>query len=1058
MKPIIPKLWMVIAMLWLSISASAYDFEVDGIRYDITSMTELTVSASSLSEMVEPNLVIPESVDFNGKTLQVTNLGVGFAQNNSVIEKVIINADIESISKNAFFGCVNLQSADIKCASRIEYGAFSNCERISELVLSDHLSEIGKYAFSECINLETINLPESLLLLGEKAFQGCSKLNHVDISNVNNIQSSTFEDCVSLSDIQISSKIEEIGSSAFKTTALETFEIPNSVISIGEYVFSNCPKLQSLSIGSGINTISAPLFTECPALSDLSFSDGDNALTFSYTTGDAKFKSSGSSESMGVSAYGCFEGTNIKNVYIGRNLKCGSPRYKAYSVPFLGNGTLETLTIGPKVSNIPLAGMWSGGGDITESTFASYIVGFFQGCENLKKIKILGGGLTSLSNQIFQDCISLQDISFGYMISSIGSNAFENCESLLNLYFYSETAPSYSGEFPNNLYINSKVFIPIGARTSYETTSPWKNFWNLEESADLIAGFTLDGIKYEVLQDHNVQIIGTTFEELSDIILSRTVIYQGQEFILTAISQTAFTGNEYIQSIEISDGIVEIKDNQFKDCINLSKIVLPDNLTVIGANAFMNCYTLTDINIPNTVHSIGDYCFYECKLLSAIDLKDCGISLISNSAFENCEQISIISLPTSVQTIDSRAFKGCKSLLGMNLQNVQYIGDEALSHCESIKSINIPESCMIVGNGAFDGLNNLKRLTIEQGSIPIVVGYSNDLTLSSAITPFPNPSDVDEKRTGFRNGYYDGLFYGLPIEHLVINRDIELPKYYERTMGNSTSSYSTVYNDIVYYPPFYGLTNLKYLEIGENVSAICKNQIEAVVDAVPTTMEYTNFGKCDNIEVVVSNNPNAPIGGGFSQTVYEKAPLFLPNGGLESYKSDDYWKNFAQMNETSFIPIESITFESDEVIIGINESKMLSPIINPSNASIRTLNWSSSNASIIEVSEDGVVTSSSQEGEAVITATACDGTGVTNSIKVIVPEGAGVSDMYSDSNIDISVAEGKLYIRGKADTDTVLVYNVQGQLIISTNDSSINIGSKGIYIVKIDSVSKKVII
>ena len=80
------------------------------------------------------------------------------------------------------------------------------------------------------------------------------------------------------------------------------------------------------------------------------------------------------------------------------------------------------------------------------------------------------------------------------------------------------------------------------------------------------------------------------------------------------------------------------------------------------------------------------------------------------------------------------------------------------------------------------------------------------------------------------------------------------------------------------------------------------------------------------------------------------------------------------------------------------------------------------------------------------------------SIKVIVQERTGVSDVLSDDDIDISVENGKLYIRGKSDTDVVSVYNLQGQLIISTNDNWIDIGSKGIYIVKVDSISKKVII
>lgn len=63
---------MVMAMLCLAISASAYDFEVDGIQYEITSFTNLTVKACSLSTDSTKNVVIPKVVSFNGRSLSVT--------------------------------------------------------------------------------------------------------------------------------------------------------------------------------------------------------------------------------------------------------------------------------------------------------------------------------------------------------------------------------------------------------------------------------------------------------------------------------------------------------------------------------------------------------------------------------------------------------------------------------------------------------------------------------------------------------------------------------------------------------------------------------------------------------------------------------------------------------------------------------------------------------------------------------------------------------------------------------------------------------------------------
>lgn len=1058
MKQILLSTGMVIAMLLSFLPASAYDFEADGIYYDIKSFTELTVTAVTVSDNVGKDIVIPTTVDFNGKTLRVTDLGGSFAQGNTVIETVDIDGEIEMVSQYAFADCSELRSVTLKRSNAIGIGSFMGCIKLSDVELSNSLVSVGNKAFSGCTSLESLALPETLTHIGESAFLGCIKINNLDISAVLDIPSSAFEDCCALTNLKISDSLNSIGSQAFKGTPFLKFTIPSSVTNVGQYVFSGCHKLESVSIGNGITALSTPLFEDCPSLTELIIEDGESPLYFSYITGNAKYTSPHNPNSYSVNAYGCFEGVNLKEVYIGRSLKCGTVGYKTYSVPFLGNETIEKITIGPKVNSIPLAGMSSSGGDISESTWAEYKVGFFQGCSNLKEVTILGGGLKHLSNQLFEDCVNLSTITLGYGVSSIGSSALSNCDALSDIIFYSEIAPSYQSVFPNSQYINCKLSIPVDSEESYKSTSPWENFWNIEENPDLVAFFVVNDIQYEVIQNNEVQIIGTTLKEKSDIELGAVVTYKGKEYSVVDIAEDAFAGNQYLLSITIPNSISVIKDNQFKECKYLTQVNLLANMQFVGNSAFENCVSLSEINIPNTLKKIGDSCFKGCNSLASLDFSDSKISNIPTRAFYDCKKIQSLVLPNSVIFIGDQAFYNCESLTSLVLRNVETIGNEAFYYCKSIERLEVPLSCKVIGNGSFSKMLGLKNVTIEAGNDILVVGHNNDLSLANTITPFPNPTNVDERRTGFRNGYYDGLFYGLPIERLVINRDIELPKYYERTTGSSTSSYSTVYNDIVYYPPFYGLSNLKYVEIGENVSAICKNQIEAVVNAKPTTMEYTNFGNCDNIEVVVSNNPNAPIGGGFSQAVYDTATLFLPNDGELSYKADKYWKNFSHISQSALIPIESISFATDELMVDINASQQLEPIINPNDASLKNLKWGSSNSSVVKVSDDGIISSTSRQGEATITATACDGSGKTAILHVVVKEGAGVDDILIDGNAHILIENDTIIISGKSNEQRVDIYTLSGQLIKSTFDNSITITSKGVYIVSIGSHNYKVII
>ena len=534
-----------------------------------------------------------------------------------------------------------------------------------------------------------------------------------------------------------------------------------------------------------------------------------------------------------------------------------------------------------------------------------------------------------------------------------------------------------------------------------------------------------------------------------------------------------------LKSIELPSNTTKIEDNSFSNCSSLSTIIIGDKLSSIGKDAFSDCNKITSIyckaKVPPTYSTgFSKDVYLNCNLYRPFETEeiykqktpwnnfwnisestDCvsefvyddliysvinneNVTLIGNDSYE-------LRIPESVEYY-SKSYK----VIG--------ISDNAFKNTTKLSSIVIPNSIIYIGNGVFNSCTRLKSMTFEYGENTLTLGHNSSLRLSSTIVPHPNPSTVDDARTGFLNGYYEGLLENLPIEHLVINRNIELPKYFERTIGDKTSKYTTVFNDIVYYPPFYGLHNLKSIEIGKNVNSICKNEIEIYANAIPATMYYRNFDDCDSIEVIISNNPNAPIGGGFSQNVYENATLFLPNGGQESYRNDEYWKYFTHVSETSFVPIESISFDVDELIIDINESRTIHHIINPENASIKTLKWHSSNPDIVNVSDDGKITASNRNGEAIITATACDGTEISTSMKVIVQEGAGISNINSDTSIDILVKDGKVYITGKSDDEKVNIYNIHGQLIKSVIESEIEIDTHGMYIINIGSTNRKVII
>ena len=75
----IKQLLMAVVVLLCSATANAHDFEVDGIYYNVTSTNtvEVTCKGSYYNDLDEynGNVVIPSSVNYNGKNYSVTSIG-----------------------------------------------------------------------------------------------------------------------------------------------------------------------------------------------------------------------------------------------------------------------------------------------------------------------------------------------------------------------------------------------------------------------------------------------------------------------------------------------------------------------------------------------------------------------------------------------------------------------------------------------------------------------------------------------------------------------------------------------------------------------------------------------------------------------------------------------------------------------------------------------------------------------------------------------------------------------------------------------------------------------
>ena len=249
---------MLIAVLLTGSHAFAHDFEAqnsDGVTiyYNITSSADLTVevtynSANSYHKYKD-DIVIPKTVEYNGTSYSVTNIG-----------------------QLAFDNCASLLTITIP-QSVISIGdyAFRSCYKLSSVVMPNSVKSIGVWAFWNCSGLTSVIIPESVTSIGDKAFYACTSLQSIVIPNsVTSIGTETFYKCESLTSLTIGNSVTSIGAKAFYYCGgLTSVTIPNSVISIGTNAFFNCYHLSSLLIGTSVTNIGSYAFYNCGNLTSV---------------------------------------------------------------------------------------------------------------------------------------------------------------------------------------------------------------------------------------------------------------------------------------------------------------------------------------------------------------------------------------------------------------------------------------------------------------------------------------------------------------------------------------------------------------------------------------------------------------------------------------------------------------------------------------------------------------------------------------------------------------------------------------------------------------------
>ena len=196
---------MMITMLPLSavtaFAADTLSFTIDDIQYTIDKNDSTAVSVTGTTGYGDINnkkdLVLPETVEYNGVTYTVTSIGNGAFAGKNGLNSIVIPNTVVLIAESAFASNWGLASIEIP-ASVVEIGtrAFEWAGNIAEVkfAANSQLKILGTSAFSHAKGLKSIELPEGLTTIKNCAFADCNVLESVTIpASVTTIMEHMFD-------------------------------------------------------------------------------------------------------------------------------------------------------------------------------------------------------------------------------------------------------------------------------------------------------------------------------------------------------------------------------------------------------------------------------------------------------------------------------------------------------------------------------------------------------------------------------------------------------------------------------------------------------------------------------------------------------------------------------------------------------------------------------------------------------------------------------------------------------------------------------------------------
>ncbi|MCM1076581.1 MAG: leucine-rich repeat protein [Bacteroides sp.] len=466
--------------LFLCLFLHCYGIKLGSLEYNIYGYDQFGFGLAEVSAgdtNISGNITIPGGVSANGVQFNVVRVADDGFKGCQQLTSITLPPTVTSIGKNAFYLCTSLIKVTFSSAHDsmvIGEQAFAQCRSLPSIELPNNTTIIDKYAFSQCSNLSKISLPTTLQSIKGYAFTGCNNLSQVMLSsiadwcsvNIENFEASPFShnsnsqiivDGWTIENLDIPTSVKKIGNYVFAGNALiKEIVLHKEIQSIGYGAFqyaSNVKKIVSEALVpptvggyafDGVNK-GIPVHVAEESIADYQNSSEwkkfTNYIPIYTETSDRFIVDDVVYSTIGMPANTCAViGSTSNSIVIHSRVEFDNINYyvKEIADKAFENTKLQSVVIeGTALTKIGRRAFAN-----TEITEIKIPYGTeeiadeaFDNCLYLQGVDLPTGILNSIGNSAFNHCISLKSISLPKSLTFLGAEAFRECTNLADVTF-----------------------------------------------------------------------------------------------------------------------------------------------------------------------------------------------------------------------------------------------------------------------------------------------------------------------------------------------------------------------------------------------------------------------------------------------------------------------------------------------------------------------------------------------------------------------------------------------------------------------------------------------